>query len=308
MCKQFEMKICQLTKLQKTSDPQKGKLFDLLWSFLNKINDFWKKMSMKMFSTIADKSYQTQSVHEKSPEIQREIFLKKKKTNPLPTEKDVTDLPFITWGGSCVVNGKSVQMGNTSPVDNSLMILYSLYTKNSAFRSFFNSIKCDKMEILKGIFLHLDNYEICMAKYKWIADIMKKPFMTQYDLWGTERDHFYIFLSKLTLFKRSDVCTNSDCAQYSHSRTFNESSLGIGDIFCVSPENFLSEFTKPKNGLYCPVCSRTGNRLIDYVNGYPPLIVIPIIPRSDKKVMKHEDISKTYKLKHVMYSTYAYTV
>ena len=76
---------------------------------------------------------------------------------PPPTKPPPPELMIIPWGGHTIYNGSALQLINTCPIDNCLMILYALTTQSAKIGSYLDNnneivcqILCRTLELIRG--------------------------------------------------------------------------------------------------------------------------------------------------------------
>lgn len=141
-----------------------------------------------------------------TPSSQRTVFLP---PPPLP------GLMIIPWVGHTVSNGNALQLINTCPIDNCLMILHALTTESAKIRSYLDNnndlvcqILCRSLELIR-------RGEFAETKLEWIK--MGCPIKVGangiLDFWGNEETKFTEYLIPLMRSNVTSSCSSTSCPQ-----------------------------------------------------------------------------------------------
>ena len=141
-----------------------------------------------------------------TPSSQRTVFL------PPPPPPG---LMIILWVGHTVSNGNALQLINTCPTDNCLMILHALTTESAKIRSYSDNnndlvcqILCRSLELIR-------RGEFAETKLEWIK--MGCPIKVGangiLDFWGNEETKFTQYLIPLMRSNVTSSCSSTSCPQ-----------------------------------------------------------------------------------------------
>lgn len=124
-------------------------------------------------------------------------------------------LMIIPWGGLTISNGNALQLINTCPIDNCLMILHALTTESAKIISYLDNnnelvcqILCKSLELVR-------RGEFAEAKLEWIK--MGCPIKVGangiLDFWGNEETMFTQYLIPLMRSNVTSSCSSTSCPQ-----------------------------------------------------------------------------------------------
>ena len=122
---------------------------------------------------------------------------------------------IIPWGGDTISNGSALQLINTCPIDNCLMIWYALTTESAKIDSCLdnnNEIVC---QILSRTLELIRRGEFAAAKLEWMrtgcpVQVGRNGVL---DFWGNEETMFTQYLIPLMRSNVTSSCSSPSCPQ-----------------------------------------------------------------------------------------------
>ena len=212
------------------------------------------------------------------------IILPTMTTAPRPASSHSTAINIIPWSGSIKRHGIVMELINTCPIDNFLMIFNCL---SHVSKAGIDLLPAPLPQVFSDINNHIKNTEFGEAKMRWLETLPVIPAVinSQIDVFGNEDQMCIAGLSKLLANTVTGTCSDANCPNPIISLNSYSIDLGIlprsqfvtSQVYfrdCVMQwfqNNVMSRCLRTSNsGALCRGSRRYSQRNFD--NGFPLLL------------------------------------